>query len=191
MLIWPIIKVVVVVVSVEQQMSDQQKTRYRILLAVFCASLFSSPSIAEGLPNLWSAPAPPPQSLHAEQQHIEGITLRYVTLNPINFDHDKALLNREGQLSLQAAVDFLSHRPGLRRIIIEGHTDSRGYVRYNRDLSNRRAAIVRSYLTVSGIDPDLIASTGQGEIYPANDNSTYEGRQRNRKVSIHAVYYSQ
>lgn len=171
-------------------MYKQPKSIFKITLAALFCSMFPHASGAESLPDLWGAPIQAPESLHVVQTHREGYELRYVTLHPINFDYDKALLNRQGQLALEAAVDYLHSISNLRRIIIEGHTDSLGYIAYNQNLSQRRAQIVRDFLTVNGVNPDLIAPIAFGETSPSNDNSTMEGRLRNRKVSIHAVYYA-
>lgn len=71
------------------------------------------------------------------------------------------------------------------RIRIEGHTDSRGSDRYNQQLSEERAASVRSYLIGRGVDAARIASQGFGEERPIEDNTTEAGRAANRRVEVH------
>lgn len=70
------------------------------------------------------------------------------------------------------------------RIVIEGHTDSRGRDDYNEDLSYLRADSVRSYLISRGIPPEQIEARGYGESRPIADNSTPDGRANNRRVEI-------
>ncbi|NND87991.1 MAG: OmpA family protein, partial [Flavobacteriaceae bacterium] len=67
---------------------------------------------------------------------------------------------------------------------IEGHTDSRGSDSYNLDLSKRRAASVREYLTSKGIPSSRLTSEGYGEARPIATNNTKAGRQQNRRVEI-------
>ncbi len=67
---------------------------------------------------------------------------------------------------------------------IEGHTDSRGSDSYNLNLSNERAASVRTYLTTIGISGARLTSEGYGETRPVESNKTAAGRQANRRVEI-------
>lgn len=69
-------------------------------------------------------------------------------------------------------------------IRIEGHTDSRGSDSYNKKLSDRRAASVRTYLMQQGVSSSRMQSVGYGEERPIEDNSTEAGRATNRRVEI-------
>ncbi len=68
--------------------------------------------------------------------------------------------------------------------VIEGHTDSRGGTRYNRELSRRRAIAVRTYLVEQGVGAERIVAIGKGEEAPVASNSDPEGRANNRRVEI-------
>lgn len=70
------------------------------------------------------------------------------------------------------------------KILIEGHTDSRGSDELNRNLSMRRADAVRSYLSSKGVAADRMQSQGVGPSRPVADNETAEGRANNRRVEI-------
>lgn len=70
------------------------------------------------------------------------------------------------------------------RIRVEGHTDSDGTNKANKDLSNRRAASVMKYLIEKGIAEDRLESFGCGEEVPVADNNTPEGKQENRRVEF-------
>lgn len=71
------------------------------------------------------------------------------------------------------------------RLAIEGHTDSDGEDGFNQDLSQRRAAAVRTYLASRlGIDGARLESAGFGEARPVGDNKTAEGKQQNRRVEL-------
>ena len=146
---------------------------------------------ADKMPSLWGAPeTASPESLHAPEQADEKRALDDVSRNPIYFRHDKATLTHEGQLSLDAALAYFRKHSNIKRILVEGHTDYTGPKKYNESLSDKRTDIVRNYLTVNGIDPDLIATIGKGEQQPVDQNWTREGRIRNRHVGIYAVHWS-
>ncbi|MCA9633307.1 MAG: OmpA family protein [Myxococcales bacterium] len=85
----------------------------------------------------------------------------------IEFEYNKANLRSdpETQSTLKELVDYLKKYPEV-KLEIEGHTDSRGSDRYNKDLSNRRAASLRKWLIGSGIDEDRLTSVGYGESKP-------------------------
>lgn len=70
------------------------------------------------------------------------------------------------------------------RFLIEGHTDDRGRDAYNLNLSDQRAASVRSYLTGKGIPASRLESKGFGEARPVASNKTAAGRQENRRVEL-------
>jgi outer membrane protein OmpA-like peptidoglycan-associated protein len=71
-----------------------------------------------------------------------------------------------------------------RKIVIEGHTDSRGAADMNQKLSERRAESVKEYLVSQGVPADRIRTLGKGETSPIADNDTPEGRAINRRVEI-------
>jgi chemotaxis protein MotB len=75
---------------------------------------------------------------------------------------------------------------------VEGHTDNVGIAlefqnafRSNWELSTARATSVVHYLrNKHKISPDRMAAVGYGEHRPISDNSTPEGRSKNRRVVI-------
>lgn len=70
-------------------------------------------------------------------------------------------------------------------VTVEGHTDSIGSDVANQDLSERRAAAVRSTLIARfGIAESRIEARGFGESRPLESNDTFEGRARNRRVEL-------
>lgn len=69
-------------------------------------------------------------------------------------------------------------------IQIFGHTDSAGDPSDNLRLSVRRAEAVRDYLIRSGVEAHLLHAEGFGDTKPIYDNSTPEGRQRNRRIEF-------
>lgn len=102
------------------------------------------------------------------------------------FDFDKSTIKPEGRNILDQVAQQASDL-SLESIIAVGHTDSVGAEEYNQGLSERRAASVKNYLVSRGISADSIIASGRGETAPIADNSTREGRARNRRVEIEIV----
>ncbi len=76
-------------------------------------------------------------------------------------------------------------KKGFTKIEVSGHTDSVGSRDYNIDLSQRRAANVRSYLIKKfNLDDKKIESVGYGPDYPIANNGNYQGRHKNRRVEF-------
>ena len=69
--------------------------------------------------------------------------------------------------------------------LIAGHTDNVGSENYNYEIGKRRADAVSRYLiTQKKIDPLKVVSVSYGESNPLQDNSTSQGRAKNRRVEI-------
>lgn len=73
---------------------------------------------------------------------------------------------------------------GARHLVVEGHTDSRGSVTDNQQLSLSRALAVRSYLISRGVPEVQVEAVGHGPSRPVAPNETAEGRANNRRVEI-------
>ena len=102
------------------------------------------------------------------------------------FDFDKSVLKPEGK----AKLDDLAGKVGginLEVVIAVGHTDATGPDGYNQALSNRRAESVKAYLVSKGIESNRVYTEGKGEAQPIADNSTREGRAKNRRVEVEVV----
>ncbi|MEM6531850.1 MAG: OmpA family protein [Myxococcota bacterium] len=70
-------------------------------------------------------------------------------------------------------------------ILVEGYTDSQGRAKTNLELSERRAQSVLNYLVSTGkVAPNRARAAGYGESRPVDDNSTAEGRAKNRRVEM-------
>jgi outer membrane protein OmpA-like peptidoglycan-associated protein len=69
--------------------------------------------------------------------------------------------------------------------VVTGYSDNLGSEASNMEISQRRAAAAKEYLvTRHGIDPGRITAVGKGSLEPAYDNSTVEGRAKNRRALI-------
>jgi OOP family OmpA-OmpF porin len=67
---------------------------------------------------------------------------------------------------------------------ITGHTDSLGDSDANKRLGKERANMVKEILIDMGASPGQLITYSQGEEQPIADNSTPEGREKNRRVEI-------
>lgn len=67
---------------------------------------------------------------------------------------------------------------------IVGHTDNTGSVDYNQTLSEKRAKSVYDYLIEQGVGSRRMIYEGKGIHQPVSDNSTADGRSKNRRVEI-------
>lgn len=73
---------------------------------------------------------------------------------------------------------------GVRRVLIVGHTDSTGSPSGNQRLSELRARAVGKVFLAAGYPASYIYYQGAGESEPVADNSTEEGRAKNRRVEV-------
>ncbi len=101
----------------------------------------------------------------------------------VQFATATANLNAPARESLARFSGIVASYPEL-RFTIEGHTDNVGSDATNSELSLRRALSVRDYLTSLGVAPARIEVDGYGPSRPVADNTTADGRARNRRVEI-------
>jgi outer membrane protein OmpA-like peptidoglycan-associated protein len=87
---------------------------------------------------------------------------------------------------LDQVASVMSDFPKM-RIVIEGHTDSRGKDASNMRLSSRRAESVLEYLVARGIAPSRVEAIGYGSTKPIATNRTAKGRATNRRTEFKIV----
>jgi OOP family OmpA-OmpF porin len=99
------------------------------------------------------------------------------------FNTDSATLRPESQEQLGNIAAILKAYPNA-HIKIGGYTDNSGDSQHNLNLSQDRANGVMADLISLGISPARLEAQGYGEQFPVADNSTEEGRAKNRRVSM-------
>lgn len=157
----------------------------------------SGPSTNEGCPEpkkpIATAPATPepatPEPATPERAKPEAPKVRVgadkLEINgTVYFDTGSARIQPRSFPLLDEVAQVIVAHPELRRISVEGHTDSQGADTTNLTLSDRRAASVKAYLVERGVDAARLSSVGYGETRPVADNATREGRAANRRVEF-------
>jgi OOP family OmpA-OmpF porin len=122
---------------------------------------------------------PPGTRVDSRGCEIQAVT----ALEGVEFGSDSSELTTPSKISLDATAAELARHPDM-RVEIAGHTSSTGPAEYNQMLSERRAQSVADYLISKGLDADRFTVKGYGESEPIADNTTREGRARNRRVEM-------
>ena len=130
------------------------------------------------------APAPPPEPPLQPAPAAEPTPekAKYCISLNILFDIDQAVIRDEFRDEVGRVGTFMQKFPTT-TAVIEGHTDEVGTEEHNMELSRRRAESVANYLVNSfGIDRSRLTARGYGKTRPIADNSTEQGRQKNRRI---------
>ena len=125
--------------------------------------------------------APPPEVVELQlnlDELIEG--------KVVEFEFGSSVITEQGRLLLDEVLDALVMVPDV-KVEISGHTDDVGSDQSNLLLSRLRAAAVLAYLVDRGELPTRFVVIGYGEAEPVADNSTNEGRARNRRIEFTAL----
>ena len=101
----------------------------------------------------------------------------------ITFDVGKATIKPESMGEINRIVQLMNENPTL-KFSVEGHTDSTGNATSNQTLSEQRSQAIVAKLVELGIAQDRLTAVGKGQNSPIADNSTDEGRAKNRRVEF-------
>lgn len=113
----------------------------------------------------------------------EGINVVFNEDAGVYFDTNKSEVKGASASTLDRLVGVLKEYPDT-NILVEGHTDSAGANDYNMNLSQQRAQSVTNYLANKGIASNRLTTKWYGELQPKSDNSTSEGKAKNRRVEM-------
>ncbi len=101
----------------------------------------------------------------------------------ITFDVGKSTIKPESMGEINRIVKLMTENPDL-KFSVEGHTDSTGSATTNQTLSESRSQAIVDKLVELGIAKDRLTAVGKGQNSPIADNSTDEGRAKNRRVEF-------
>jgi len=154
------------------------------------------------IPNLGFQPKTFSIGGHFDNRHIQMSSIKNIRVNEggkklydrimeegkfvtrgILFDVNKSTIRGESMGTINEIVELMNENYSL-KFRIEGHTDSDGDESYNQQLSDERAAAVKSMLVQLGIEASRLESQGWGESKPVSENSTPEGKANNRRVEF-------
>ena len=137
------------------------------------------------IPALVAAAKPAPQKARREPNPLIDQPDYKVVLKNIRFDSGSTALKLDDSLTLselQKSLELIQQKDP-RLVVLEGHTDSVGSAENNLRLSKQRAESVRTYLLQNGATGRLI-TYGYGQSEPIANNSSAEGRAKNRRVEL-------
>ncbi|HNP67582.1 MAG TPA: OmpA family protein [Aequorivita sp.] len=114
----------------------------------------------------------------------DGIVVTFDENSGVYFDTAKYNINSASQATLDKLSNILKEYPDT-NVLVVGHTDSVGADEMNMTLSKNRAQAVTNYFTQNkGLSPSRFTTNWYGETAPVADNSTAEGRAKNRRVNL-------
>jgi OOP family OmpA-OmpF porin len=102
----------------------------------------------------------------------------------VQFESGKAVIRPESTKLLDDIATVLKEHAEIKRVVIEGHTDSTGPDALNRRLSQARADAVMKAIVDRGVEKARLSAKGFGPSRPIASNDTTEGREANRRVEI-------
>ena len=153
----------------------------------------ATPAPAAAVPARPPAPPAPPPPPTAAARPATPLTdeerFRRKSLSELNaehplsdvfFDYDQTTLRDDARRLLQQDAQWLSKWPQA-MVRIDGHCDERGSAEYNLSLGDRRAAVVREYLTNLGVRPERIQARSLGKEAPFCQDSGESCWSQNRR----------
>ena len=143
---------------------------------------------ATALTVLGDPPPPPPKPKVVVAERPKRVVVednRIVINEKIQFDFNKATIKPESDSLMQEIIKVIKDHPHIKKLAIEGHTSGEGSDKYNLKLSDKRAKAVLEYLVKKGELPkEMFTAKGFGETKPIGDESTEEGKEKNRRVEF-------
>ena len=112
-----------------------------------------------------------------------GIVVTFDENSGVYFETNKHDINVTSEALLNKLSNILNEYPDT-NVLVVGHTDSAGAEAYNLMLSKNRAESVTNFFVNKGLNASRFTTSWYGEEKPIADNSTAEGREKNRRVNI-------
>ena len=148
------------------------------------------PAPAATVPARPPAPPPPPAAAARPAPVLsEEELFRQKSLAELNaerplgdafFDYNQSVIREDAKRSLQEDARWLAHWPQT-KIRVDGHCDERGSAEYNLALGERRADVVKEYLSNLGVTADRIQARSLGKEAPFCDQEAESCWSQNRR----------
>jgi len=111
---------------------------------------------------------------------------KYYAFDRLYFNTGSASIDQNSANQIDNVAEILKAYPDV-NILLRGHTDNTGNAAANDKLSENRAFSVKGELVRRGINADRVTIKGMGSKEPISDNSTPEGRSKNRRIDVSIV----
>jgi len=177
----------------KQEVAKGEAERNRVLLESRAREAEAAKAAAEQQTQVAQAQAQQAQAARQEadaaQRQLADLQAKQtdrgmvLTLGDVLFDTNAATLKPGATAMVDRIAAFMKDNEGT-KVIVEGHTDSRGSAEYNQQLSERRAQSVADALAFRNIDRSRVESVGRGKELPVASNDTAAGQQQNRRVEL-------
>jgi outer membrane protein OmpA-like peptidoglycan-associated protein len=120
-----------------------------------------------------------------EQTPTKNVSEASAVSVPVHFEFDSATLTPKAREQLDVIAEGIRLTEGTVKVVVEGHTDAKGSVNYNENLSYRRAAAVRAYLvSTKKLPVTLLTVEGKGPHKLLDKANPYNAA--NRRVQFRA-----
>lgn len=108
----------------------------------------------------------------------------HVAIYAIYFETDSAKLKSSSDPTLAVIATMLEQQPKLKLLVV-GHTDMKGSLKHNMDLSKRRAqSVVKALVNKHKVAGNRLTADGVGYLAPVTSNKSEAGRAKNRRVEL-------
>jgi hypothetical protein len=139
-------------------------------------------SAADSVSNSLNAAQDALASIDANQVDINAV-IKALNLQIINFSTGSNQIPDENKAILDKAAGLMKNSKDA-KLTVAGYTDSTGNANSNKALSQKRAQAVVDYLVSQGVDASQLTAVGHGADNPVADNTTEEGRFKNRRIEF-------
>ena len=131
-----------------------------------------------------NAPPPPPRAKRTPVANFEFVNGALKLPGPVVFETGSDKLSPVSDEVLMVVADYLSAKPDITLLRIEGHTDSDGAKAGNQTLSEKRSLSVARWLVAVGVACHRLIPVGFGQDKPIVPNDTPDNKAQNRRVAF-------
>ena len=118
---------------------------------------------------------------------VEIVEVLRTAFDNLEFESGKDIILEVSKVALDELADVLIKKATW-KLEISGHTDNIGGENFNLVLSKKRAEALKNYLIFKGVDTNRLITFYFGETQPLIDNTTLEGRKKNRRVEMKITF---
>jgi len=114
---------------------------------------------------------------------VDGVGCPQTAILKVSFASAKAIILPKTFPEIETFAKFLQENKAY-QVLIYGYTDNSGSTNHNIELSRHRAKAVMNALIDYGIKLTRLTAIGMGSKNPIADNTTPEGRAKNRRIEL-------